>query len=254
MSQPRKKRERKKRGQAGGNGRIKVGEKNTKEKIPTWGDVKNDKVDGIVVAVSDLAISTKQKGQVLIPGLIYFKDFLSKGEEERLMADVDACKWSESISRRTQHYGYEFSYYDRENKINTLSKIADFPEHTQVISDKIYELGDLPCRFDQLIINEYYPGQGIGAHVDNKRFFGSHIASVSLGSDCVMKFQNVTTNEIKHILLARRSLVVMFGEARDNWRHEIERNKVDEFNGITIRRSRRVSLTYRTVIERAKAK
>lgn len=42
--------------------------------------------------------------------------------------------------------------------------------------------------FDQLIINEYTPGQGINPHIDNPTLFSSPIVSLSLGSDCVMEF------------------------------------------------------------------
>jgi alkylated DNA repair dioxygenase AlkB len=43
-------------------------------------------------------------------------------------------------------------------------------------------------RFDQLIINEYMPGQGINKHVDRIDIFENYICSLSLGSDCVMTF------------------------------------------------------------------
>lgn len=47
-----------------------------------------------------------------------------------------------------------------------------------------------PIEFNQLIINEYLPGQGINPHVDNPTLFSSPIVSVSLGSECVMEFDN----------------------------------------------------------------
>lgn len=43
-------------------------------------------------------------------------------------------------------------------------------------------------KFDQLIVNEYEPGQGINPHIDNIKLFKSDIASLSLGSDCIMIF------------------------------------------------------------------
>lgn len=41
-------------------------------------------------------------------------------------------------------------------------------------------------KFNQLIINEYNPGQGINPHIDNPILFSSPIVSLSLGSDCIM--------------------------------------------------------------------
>ena len=53
--------------------------------------------------------------------------------------------------------------------------------------------------FDQMIINVYHPGQGIKAHVDLAKF-DDGIASVSLGSTCVMLFARQQVQVRVHLL------------------------------------------------------
>lgn len=48
---------------------------------------------------------------------------------------------------------------------------------------------EMPIHFDQLIVNQYEPGQGIESHIDKPALFEGIIASISLGSDCFMEFQ-----------------------------------------------------------------
>ena len=52
------------------------------------------------------------------------------------------------------------------------------------------------------------------------------------------------------ILLEPRSLVVMRGPARYEWTHGIPKRKQDIFNGQTLIRERRLSITFRNVILR----
>jgi len=114
-----------------------------------------------------------------------------------------------------------------------------------------------PYQLNQLTINDYPPGSGIGSHVDTHSAFEDGIASLSLGSSSVMVFirQNGTILDkgftpekvVKALFLPRRSLVMMTGESRYLWSHGIPFRKEDEDEaGETQERDRRISLTYRT--------
>ncbi len=72
--------------------------------------------------------------------------------------------------------------------------------------------------------------------------FGNEIASLSLGSSCVMEFTN-DTRKIP-IFLPSRSLVILRDEARYKRKHGIPARKQD--NGIP--RTHRISLTFRSVV------
>jgi alkylated DNA repair dioxygenase AlkB len=106
----------------------------------------------------------------------------------------------------------------------------------------------MPRVADQVIVNEYEPGQGIAPHVDCVPCFADTIASLTLGSSCVMEFTRLKTREKAALFLARRSLVVLSGEARYEWRHAIPGRKSDPHEGRVISRGRRLSLTFRNVL------
>ncbi|KAM7255214.1 hypothetical protein ACFE04_020455 [Oxalis oulophora] len=113
----------------------------------------------------------------------------------------------------------------------------------------------LLCRkplFDQLIGNSYQPGEGICAHVDLMRFEDG-IAIVSLESACVMHFSQVEEGEKSDIekakigvYLSPGSLVVIWGDARYCWKHEINRKPGFQiWEGQELNQKRRISITLR---------
>ncbi|KNA22094.1 hypothetical protein SOVF_037130 isoform B [Spinacia oleracea] len=105
--------------------------------------------------------------------------------------------------------------------------------------------------FDQLIVNVYQPGEGICAHVDLMRFEDG-IAIVSLESSCIMHFSPVEGDgEIPPaitipVYLPPGSLVIMWGDARYHWKHEINRKPGFQiWQGQEIDQKRRTSITLR---------
>ncbi|RRT81426.1 hypothetical protein GW17_00011315 [Ensete ventricosum] len=113
--------------------------------------------------------------------------------------------------------------------------------------------------FDQLIVNVYNPGeQGICAHVDLMRF-DDGIAIISLESACVMHFTRSKQEEGNDegqgeegslmrvpVFLSPGSLVLMSGEARYVWKHEINRKQGFQlWEGEEIHQQRRTSVTLR---------
>jgi len=98
---------------------------------------------------------------------------------------------------------------------------------------------------DQLIVNEYEPGQGIASHIDCVSCFGRVIASVSLGSTCIMEL--VRDEASLALLLHPGSLLILADEARFHWQHGIRARRGDLYAGVRWPRSRRISLTFRTV-------
>ena len=146
-----------------------------------------------------------------------------------------------------QHYGYKYDYKAR--KVNRDMRIGDLPEWLKRLSQKLHNDGYMENVPDQVIVNEYLPGQGIAGHIDCEPCFRDTIVSLSLGSGCVMDFTNKDDKTIKiPVWLAPRSLVVLSDEARYNWLHGIAARKTDMWKGQKIERKRRVSLTFRNVI------
>ncbi|WP_423918650.1 alpha-ketoglutarate-dependent dioxygenase AlkB [Candidatus Poriferisodalis sp.] len=106
--------------------------------------------------------------------------------------------------------------------------------------------------FEQAIINEYLPGQGIAPHID-RDCFGPVVATVSLGSAVNMDFHCDATGDDYVERLEPRSLLLMHGDARSGWRHGIAKRQTDNWSGQKIQRHRRVSITFRTITEPVRA-
>jgi hypothetical protein len=141
---------------------------------------------------------------------------------------------------------------------------------------------------NSVVCTEYEPGQGISFHVDKTYLFGPNIVSVSLGTNAIMQFRKGTEVKgfslrffasISHFFLfldqqtffskiARSVIhtnkkllkellthfffsfpVLLSGESRYQWQHSIPPRKSDKWNGRTMHRKRRVSLTFRVVIK-----
>ncbi len=184
---------------------------------------------------------------IRIPGLKYIPEFISEDEHSSLWTSVNGETWLDDLRRRVQHYGYKYDYKAR--AINYDMYLGKLPAWSEMIIDRINE-SSLMKGADQLIVNEYEPGQGIAPHVDCEPCFKETIISLSLGSPVVMEFTNKKTREKVEVWLEPRSLVVMQSEARYDWTHGIPARKRDKFNGVPTERRKRISLTFRKVFIR----
>ena len=182
-----------------------------------------------------------------IHGLRYIPDYITEDQHDWLLARIDEQQWLDDLKRRVQHYGFKYDYKAR--KVNLDMRIGELPEWLKRFSQKLYEDEHMPEVADQVIINEYQPGQGISNHIDCEPCFKDTIVSLSLGSDCIMNFTNKFDKTKKiPVRLAPRSLVVLSSEARYAWLHGIAARKWDKWDGQERERGRRVSLTFRKVI------
>ncbi len=181
-----------------------------------------------------------------ISGLKYVPNFIDQDIHDQLMRQVDAGAWLTDLKRRVQHYGYKYDYKAR--SINRFMRIGPLPEWTELLVNQLRASELMPEMADQLIINEYLPGQGIANHIDCVPCFTDSIVSLSLGSSCVMNFTSRASKKIIPLLLEPKSVVVLRGESRYAWTHGIPARKSDLFQGRTFQRRRRVSLTFRKVI------
>lgn len=201
-----------------------------------------DFINAVDTAVAQAA-AEKAKPRALpllgICGLQLRKNFLSHREEHLLMCSIDKCVWNTSLQRRTQHYGHVYDY-----KSKDVAKVAPpIPDWCTFIVERLLDQSVLLVRPDQLIVNEYEPGQGIFPHVDSTSSFEDGIVSISLISDIIMDFVNQKTNERKEALLPRCSALSLHDVARYEWRHGITARKTDH----GVKRGRRVSLTFRKI-------
>jgi alkylated DNA repair dioxygenase AlkB len=180
-----------------------------------------------------------------VPGLAIHAAFVSETEEQTLLAAVDSGPWITSLRRRVQHHGYRYDYKAR--AVDREMYLGPLPAWIEGVVTRLLAAEVFPVAPDQLIVNEYEPGQGIAAHVDCVPCFGPVVASLSLGSSCVMDLSRPSIDAVSSIFLAPRGLLVLRDEARYAWRHAIRARRSDRWDGVVHPRGRRVSLTLRTV-------
>lgn len=185
-----------------------------------------------------------------IPGLIYQSEFITRAEEEKLLACIDRAEWSIELRRRVQHYGWRYDYKQRQ--IDESMHLGPLPQWAQDLAQKLVRedwVKDLP---DQVIVNEYCHNQGISAHIDAEGSFAEYVATISLLETWGMVFQHHGSGEKVEIPLERRSVAILSGDARYKWTHEIPKRSsesaVDQdgrYKSEKRKRGRRISLTFR---------
>ncbi|MGV9350814.1 alpha-ketoglutarate-dependent dioxygenase AlkB [Streptomyces spiralis] len=183
-----------------------------------------------------------------MPGLQYIADWLTPDACQDLLSDIDAAAWSAQLKRRVQHYGHRYDYGRRSVAGDQREAAPPLPAWARQAAARLAREGLMDQEADQVIVNEYQPGQGISAHVDCLPCFGPVIAAISLDSGCLMDFTHPENGAKLAVPLAPGSLLIMTGPARYTWRHAIAARKSDPGTTGRIPRGRRVSVTFRTLL------
>ncbi|CAN6373347.1 unnamed protein product [Urochloa humidicola] len=206
-----------------------------------------------------------------IRGLWLCAAFLSADEQARLLAAIQREGWFMDANNQAMRFGdlpswaTELSTLIREAICVGDVNVDVGAEMTNEDEDACPLPSDLLWRepfFDQMIANRYNPGEGICAHVDLMRF-DDGIAIVSLESACVMHFsraepRGTALDTLKQgdgkprkvpVYLNPGSLVVMSGDARYLWKHEINRKPGAQlWDGRELEQHRRTSVTLRKLL------
>lgn len=180
-----------------------------------------------------------------ISGLRYQSDYISEEQQAQLLADIEHQSWLTGLKRRVQHYGYRYDYTRR--SVDRSLYLGPLPEWLMPLVLQLRDDSFFVVLPDQVIVNEYEPGQGISAHIDCIPCFGDTIASISLLAPTTMIFSHPDRQESVPILIQPRSLLVMQQDARYIWKHAIPPRKADQVDGQIVERGRRISLTFRSV-------
>src|SRR5688572_23508333 len=108
-----------------------------------------------------------------IEGMTYVPDFLSQSEQDAVLLEFDLHPWRSDLKRRVQHYGFRYDYQAR--RVDRYRYLGALPPFATPIAGKLVERSLMSQLPDQLIVNEYLPGQGITAHVDCEPCFAETI-------------------------------------------------------------------------------
>ncbi len=172
-----------------------------------------------------------------IAGLNYIEDYITASQETALIDSIDQYPWSLELLRRRQWYGHAYD--------DATGYVAQpMPAWLTQVAQALYADGHLDGVADRALVNEYTPGQGIGAHRDRDIDHIKAVGIISLGSGAAMDFTRLG-HETYTRYLHPRSLTIMRGEARQLWMHGITGRKSDRLGGLVLPRQRRLSLTFR---------
>jgi alkylated DNA repair dioxygenase AlkB len=178
----------------------------------------------------------------MIAGLDYVPDYLDAAQHDALLSTVSALDWRDAGGRRIQFYGHWY-----EHSRGGVYRVGDLPPWADALAARLRDDGLMPYVADQLIVTEYQPGDGIRPHIDAP-IFADVIVGVALGSTCVMEFLR-QGHATQFVLVEPRSALVLSGDARFEWQHGIAARMADDWQGQRLRRSRRVSLTFRKMLQ-----
>ncbi|XP_068664043.1 alkylated DNA repair protein ALKBH8 homolog isoform X2 [Aristolochia californica] len=195
-----------------------------------------------------------------INGLWLCRNFLTPERQSSLLSAIESGWFTEASHNQAMRFGdlpnwaIELTGFIR---VSVLEFIGDSNKEEPLAPNILWR----EPLFDQLIVNVYQAGEGICGHTDLLRF-DDGIAIVSLESACVMHFTQVgrgdcVDDNVKQdkeicsilkvpVLLSPGTLVLMSGEARYIWKHEINRMQgCQVWEGVELEQKKRTSVTLR---------
>src|SRR5262249_35664316 len=96
-------------------------------------------------------------------GLTYLPNYIDASLHDRLVQIVVQQSWLSELQRRVQHYGDRYDYKAR--KVDPAMHLGPLPDWAADLALRLHREGWFAVPADQLIVNEYHPGQGIAKHV-----------------------------------------------------------------------------------------
>jgi alkylated DNA repair dioxygenase AlkB len=173
-------------------------------------------------------------------GFRYEENFISHKEEQSLLQklsqlDLKPFEFHGHFgNRRVTSFGLKYNFSRR-----TVETARETPAFLDDLLSRIGSFAGYPREaFQQVGVNEYRAGAGIGWHKDKSEF--GVIVGLSLGASATMRFRRrhgKSWERVSHIVRPR-SIYVLAGEARAQWEHSIP--KVNEL---------RYSITFRTLAD-----
>jgi alkylated DNA repair dioxygenase AlkB len=180
--------------------------------------------------------------QELPQGLLYHPDFLTREEEQALLAAIAPLPLREAAfreyfaKRRVAHFhgAHDAPAYDDGGADSFTS--GPVPDFLAAVRDKVARrLHVDPEAFVHVLVSEYRPGTPIGWHRDKPQY--GIVAGISLASTARMRWRPYAHQDAQHTVtldLAPRSLYVMRGPIRWQWQHSMPPVKALRYS-ITLR-------------------
>jgi len=169
-------------------------------------------------------------------GFGYHPDFISAEEEAELVGELRSVTFApfdfhgHLAHRHVAGFGYRYDYASR-----SVRPAQPIPGFLEPLRRKVGVFTGLPAEaFEQILINAYRPGAGIGWHKDKPHF--EIVVGISLLSACSLRFRRAVEGGWERISVPvePRSAYVLGGVSRLVWEHSI-RPLHEERYSITLR-------------------
>jgi alkylated DNA repair dioxygenase AlkB len=156
-------------------------------------------------------------------GFRYSADLLTSDEEESLARELAALPFKPfdfhgyQANRQVVGFGFRYDYGSRR-----VVEAPPLPPFLDPLRQKIAEAFGRPEEaFEQVLVNEYRPGAGIGWHRDKAQF--DEVVGVSLLAPCTFRFRRKSGDGWDRVSLAvaPRSAYLLSGPSRTVWEHSI---------------------------------
>ena len=170
-----------------------------------------------------IAVQPDLFGEAGLAGLSQADEFVTPGEEQMLIASIDAADLSPFRfhgwlgKRLTASYGWRYDFDDA-----SFAPAEAIPDWLLPLRAKAARFARLPPdELVQALLIRYDPGAGIGWHRDRPVF--EHVLGISLGAPATMRFRRRKPGGFDRAsaLLAPQSIYHLTGGARHEWEHSI---------------------------------
>ncbi|XP_071111000.1 alpha-ketoglutarate-dependent dioxygenase alkB homolog 4-like isoform X2 [Haliotis cracherodii] len=171
-------------------------------------------------------------------GILILEDFVSESEEKQLCDIIYRTPFMKSQSgRRKQDYGPKVNFKKQKVKTDVFTGLPDFSQFLYERMKAVPHLEDfIPVELCNL---EYVPerGSAIDPHFDDFWLWGERLVTLNLVSDTTLCFTKDDLLGVEvHVPLLQRSLIVVSGPARAEWKHAIHREDIKQ---------KRIAMTFR---------
>jgi alkylated DNA repair dioxygenase AlkB len=156
-------------------------------------------------------------------GFRYADSVLPAAAEETLLHQFKLLPFKEFEfhgylgKRRVVYYGWQYNFSSGE-----LNRADDIPPFLLSVREVAASFAGLaPTELQQVLINEYAAGAGIGWHRD-KAVFGD-VVGISLLSPCVFRLRRKSGDSWDRVSITAepRSAYLLRGESRTVWEHSV---------------------------------
>jgi alkylated DNA repair dioxygenase AlkB len=182
-----------------------------------------------------------------------YPDVFSQEEEKILIDKINKDDKKNECPQVHPAFEYGWKFLPIAKKKDS-EYLGEMPEWLQKVWSVVTELENMPEEItklkkpDHALLNIYEPGDGCTSHVDDVQFWKNWVVGVSFNSGTNMNFIDKNNfTKTRTYWIPPRSVYLLEKQARYDWNHSIGFDTADMCHGEIIERSKRYSITFRSI-------